>query len=154
VIGRRQIGKSSLIDEFIRNKEHFKIEFADTSLDTNLGIMSRSMTAASGKTVRYSTSLDFFWDLADLIKGHKMIVVFDEFPYMLECDMEFAALTQHFVDTLIGDSKLILSGSSVRTMEYETTDHSRPLYGRSQPMYITEMPLRECMSFHPEMDDI
>ena len=109
VIGRRQIGKSSLIDESIKDREHFKVEFAKTSLDTNLMIMGRTMSDALGETREYESSLDFLWDLARFIEGRQTIVVFDEFPYMVECDSEFAALTQHFVDTQLGESKLIIS---------------------------------------------
>lgn len=48
VIGRRQIGKSALIDEFIKDKENFKIEFLDTNLDKNLELMGRAMSSVTG----------------------------------------------------------------------------------------------------------
>ena len=154
VIGRRQIGKSSLIDEFIKDKDHFKIEFAKTSRDTNLRLMSRTMTQFTGEEKDYSNPMDFLWDLAGCIKGRSIIVVFDEFPYMVDCDKEFAALTQYFIDMQLGDSKLIISGSSVKTMEYETKDYTRPLYGRTVPLYVDQMELGECAPFHPDMPDL
>ncbi len=102
----------------------------------------------------YESAMDFMWDLAEYIKGRKVVVVFDEFPYMAKCDESFAALTQYFVDMQLGDSKLIISGSSIKTMVYETTDYSRPLYGRTRSLWLRAMPIQECTGFHPELPDL
>ena len=98
VIGRRQIGKSSLIKEFIKDKENFIIEFIDGSLEVNLLLMSNIMSHYTGVRKEYKTSFDFVWDLAEYVKGKKAIIVFDEFPYMVGCDASFAGITQHFID--------------------------------------------------------
>ena len=154
IIGRRQIGKSALIDEFIKDKENFKIEFLDSNLDKNLELMGRVMSSVTGIKKEYDSTMDFLWDLAEYIKGHKVVVVFDEFPYIVKCDESFAAQTQYFIDMQLDDSKLIISGSSIRTMEYETTDYSRPLYGRTKPLWLHQMSLQECMEFHKDLSDI
>ncbi len=154
IIGRRQIGKSALIDEFIKDKKSIKIEFLDSSLSKNLELMGRVMSSVTGSKKEYESSMDFMWDLADYIKGQYMAVVFDEFPYMVKCDESFAALTQYFIDVQLGDSKLIISGSSIKTMEYETTEYSRPLYGRTRTLWLHQMTLKECMLFHEDLSDL
>ena len=154
IIGRRQIGKSALINEFIKNKDSFKIEFLESNLDKNLELMGRVMSSVIGAKKEYRSSMDFLWDLADYIKGRKVVVVFDEFPNIVKCDESFAAQTQYFIDMQLDDSKLIISGSSIKTMEYETTDYARPLYGRTRPLWLHQMSLQECMEFHKGLSDI
>ena len=154
VIGRRQIGKSSLIDEFLRGRDHIKFEFAKSILDVNLRIVSRVMSETTGTPKQYNDPMDFLWDLADHIKGKRTIVVFDEFTYMADCCEEFPALTQYFVDMQLGDSKLIISGSSISSMEYQVKDYSSPLYGRATTLYLHGMSLEECAEFHPNMAEM
>ena len=108
IIGRRQIGKSALINEFIKNKDSFKIEFLESNLDKNLELMGRVMSSVIGAKKEYRSSMDFLWDLADYIKGRKVVVVFDEFPNIVKCDESFAAQTQYFIDMQLDDSKLII----------------------------------------------
>ena len=154
IIGRRQIGKTSLIDEFVKDKDHVKFEFLKSSLDKNLQMIGLTMSSLTGVRKEYNSSLEFLWDLAEYIKGKKIVVVFDEFPYMVECDESFPASVQHFIDVQLGDSKLIVSGSSIKTMKYETQDYSRPLYGRTRPLWVRQMGIRECSVFHLQLPDI
>lgn len=154
VIGRRQIGKSSLIKEFIKDKENFIIEFIDGSLEVNLLLMSNIMSHYTGVRKEYKTSFDFVWDLAEYIKGKKAIIIFDEFPYIVSCDPSFAGITQHLIDMQLGDSKLIISGSSIKTMDYETADYSRPLYGRTVQLRLKELTIEESIQFHPHLPDM
>ena len=154
ILGRRRIGKTTLIEEFTRDKDHWDIQFLDSTLDMNLELLGITMSKYVGKKVRYDSTMDFFQDLAEYIKERKTIIVFDEFPYMVNCDKTFPSLTQYFVDKQIGKSKLILCGSSVKTMEYETNDYSRPLYGRTWRLDMDKMPIKDCMQFNPDLPDI
>ena len=154
VFGIRHTGKSALIKEFIKDREHIVFGFVDSTTEVNLRMAGRVMSQRTGTEKEYRTSFDFVWDLADYIKGKKMIIVFDEFPHMLKCDDSFAGIVKHFIDMQLGDSKLIMTGSSVSVMHYEMTDYSRPLYGRAELLYLDELPFADCIGFHPHLSDI
>ena len=100
------------------------------------------------------SAMDFMRDLAEYIKGRKVVVVFGEFPYMVKRDESFEALAQYFIDMQPGGSKLIIPGSSIKTMVYETTDYSRPLYGCTRHLWLRAMPIQECTGFHPNLPDL
>jgi len=154
IFGRRRVGKTRLIEEFVSDKPSLYIQFLNSSLDANLQHLGRLMSKFMGRDVSYQNTEDFFWDLSEKASQDKIVIVFDEFPYMVECDGAFASRTQNFIDHQIGCSKLILCGSSIRTMRFETDDYSRPLYGRTRRMQIKPMSVSECIEFHPGMSDI
>ena len=154
ILGRRRIGKTTLIDEFVKDKESWRIQFLDSTFESNMELINATMSGYLGRNVNYKTTLEFFAGLAEYIKDRKVVIVFDEFPFMINCDKTFPSVTQHFIDTQIGKSKLIICGSSVKTMEYETGDYSRPLYGRTQIIRVGEMPIQDCLQFHPNLSEI
>ena len=153
ILGRRRIGKTTLIDEFVKDKDCLRIQFLDSTFDANMELLNMTMGEYLEREVRYSNTLEFFSDLAEYINGRKVVIVFDEFPYMIDCDETFPSVTQHFIDRQMGDSKLIICGSSVKTMEHEIGDYSRPLYGRTWEIRMEEMPISDCMQFHPGLSD-
>ena len=154
IMGRRRIGKTELIKKFVEDKDFFYIEFLNSTLENNLRLISRKMKEYTGIEREYKDTMEFLWDLAKAIEGRKTVVAFDEFPYILEKDDSFAALTQYFIDEQIGESKLIISGSSVKTMKHETMDKSRPLYGRTWKMEVEGMSIADTVKFHPNISDL
>ncbi len=153
IIGRRRIGKTSLINEFIKNRENIFFQFANSSEEVNLEIVSGVMSAHLEKKLKYNGFTEFFDDLSLLAKQKRMIFVFDEYQFVSTRCPDFAGITQVFLDRDIGNSFLIISGSSVGMLEAELK-YNRPLYGRARKIKIDPMNFRECCEFHENFSDL
>ncbi len=153
IIGRKRIGKTTLIKRFIEDKDAIYIQFINSSKDVNLLKISSIMSEYHGREISYGTPIEFFNDLKRITESRRITIVFDEYPYMSDKDGSFSSIVQEFIDNGIGESFLILSGSSVRMMESEVSDYGRPLYGRVRKFRIHEMPYDSVREFHPNLDD-
>lgn len=158
LLGRRRIGKSTLLEKFFEGKSGIMIQFSVTSERTVLSMMSKAIASASGRpAVGYDTIIDALDDIADICRERKQLIIFDEFPYLLASVPEASSAVQRFIDTQLDktDSMLVICGSSVSVMENETEDPSRPLYGRFyNRMELGPLSFAECMQFHPGMDEL
>lgn len=154
IIGRRRIGKTALIKELIKDMDAIYIQFIKSSSEVNLLKIASVMSDYHGKETYYKNPMEFFKDLSTITKKKRIVIVFDEYPYMSDKDGAFSSITQDFIDNYIHDSFLILSGSSVKMMESEVSDYSKPLYGRVRKYYVHEMPYDSMKEFHPNLDDV
>ena len=139
--GRRRVGKSTLIDEFLRRAGLPHVFFAASrqSLARELELFVDELSAtdlAAGEMVRDGLIPDS-WDaaLAQLAQSaaaqQPAVVVIDEFPWMVEQDPSIEAVFQKAWDRRLKRAPLllILVGSDLAMMEALTT-YGRPLYGR------------------------
>lgn len=134
VYGRRRLGKTELLLQFWRDKPH--IYFLADRLPDNLQL--RGVSQAVGKFFQDELLIrrgfgeweDLFRYLAH--KRERLIIVVDEFPYLVEAQPAIPSLFQKGWDLYLKDSPvcLILCGSSISMMEETTLVYKAPLYGR------------------------
>ncbi|MDR1627079.1 MAG: ATP-binding protein [Spirochaetia bacterium] len=136
IYGRRRVGKTTLIGEFIRNKKAIYYTATETSARENLESMSRAIlgiTPEAGEAfpvyARFQDALDAVHERA---KTKRLIFVIDEYPYVAASYQGFSSLLQKQIDLKFKDSRLmlILCGSSMSFMEGEVLGYKSPLYGR------------------------
>lgn len=146
IYGRRRIGKTELIKQFIegRNAFYFMAEKQDLRLEAG---RFREKFARRFDTWLTDT-LDFeiiFEDVGKFIKkrGERLIMVIDEFPYWIEKDRDIVSKFQYIWDEILCkcDIMLIICGSSVGMMETDVLGYRSPLYGR-RTSQLRIMPLR------------
>ena len=133
--GRRRIGKSELIEQFLKSARG--IRFLAREESRHLQLKKFSLTCAEYffedflKTTSFSDWDSFFSYLADRT-GERLVVAIDEFPYLVKEDPSLPSIIQEFWDRRIKDSNmvLILCGSSISMMEELTMEHKSPLFGR------------------------
>jgi hypothetical protein len=133
VTGRRRIGKTRLINEFLKGKEHLRVQFEKRNLGANILKMNEALGIWAGiPNPNFSTLTDIFRFLS--IKGPKVIAL-DEFSYLIKYTDALAEF-QTVVDEVLSetDIMLIVSGSSYSIMKRGLLEHSSPLYGRSEAM--------------------
>ena len=133
--GRRRVGKTTLINEFIRGKDHISFTAIKGSLSRNLDLFGESvldyfmpgMTGFNFKDIK-----DIFQIISKNIGDQKLIIAIDELPYLAEADESFLSLLQIEIDKNWLHKKifLILSGSSISFMEQEILSSKSPIYGR------------------------
>ena len=91
----------------------------------------------------YSTWEDLFHALAQAAQSERLVVVLDEFPYLVAAYPPLATILQRVWDQTLKNSQimLILCGSYIGMMEDTVLGYQAPLYGRRTAQYLLE-PLR------------
>ena len=132
--GRRRVGKTTLINEFVKNKKNiFYAALSSNSYD-NLKALSlelKKYLKQSDKSIYsdYEAILDTIYEIS---KKERVVFVIDEFPYLAESEKKFTSLLQHYIDKKFREIKLfiILCGSSMSFMEKKVLSEKSPLFGR------------------------
>lgn len=90
--------------------------------------------------------------LGELSSNEKIVIVIDEFPYMVKGDKSIPSILQGIWDhNLINKNiMLILSGSSMSFFEDEIIGYKNPLYGRSTGIYkLQPLEYFDAIKFFP-----
>ena len=135
IYGRRRIGKTSLINEFVKNKRVIFYTAIEKSKQLNLGSFGRTVMEEIDKANVNLQFTDFQQILEKVFEysiENRIILVIDEFPYLAKCDKSFSSILQGLIDKYEKKSKLylILCGSSMSFMEKNVLGYKAPLYGR------------------------
>lgn len=129
VSGRRRIGKSRLIDEFLKNKDHAKILIVpkEEKLVANDFVEALS----DGYTPTFNNvenAIEYFFNTYK-----KRILYIDEFPNLLEVDSSIPYAFQRVWEKHKENTSkiLIFSGSYVSMMNRIFTQQKAPLFNRA-----------------------
>lgn len=135
IYGRRRVGKTALINEFIGDKKSIYFMGVESNSKQNLENFSKSIIEYSSGIVA-DTSFRSFQDaieyVFELSKNERLILVIDEYPYVARSSKSLASTLQMLIDKYKDISKmmLILCGSSMSYMEDNVLAYKAPLYGR------------------------
>ncbi len=128
--GRRRIGKTALIKQFIKNK---KAVYHLVSRETEHDQITEFHQTLNN-TFPELADLKDDWEilLTNLKKYPKLIIIIDEFQYLINTKKEILSRFQKIWDESLKHSSLmlILTGSSIGMMETEVLSYKSPLYGR------------------------
>lgn len=136
VYGRRRVGKTTLIKEFLKGKEGLYFLATEELEGGNLRNFSRALSHFTGqdylRNAHFSDWDPLFQALAQFQPGLKKVLVLDEFQYLTQVNPAFPSILQRAWDeTLRGANvMLILCGSLIGMMQEQTLSHRSPLYGR------------------------
>lgn len=157
IYGKRRVGKTELIKQFIKNKPGIYFLADKRSNHEQLRELGRmfgnyfndSLLAKRG----FSEWLDVFRFLKE--KTDKpFIFAVDEYPYLVEVDKSISSVFQKGWDEYLKNSQvfLLLSGSSISMMEAEALIYQSPLFGRRTGQYFLKpMSFSESRQFFPKM---
>lgn len=135
VYGRRRIGKTSLIDEFVKGKRTLYFTGQVRSSLLNLQELSREIYGHFGlpvSTPAFATWSDALSFVAESAGGERLVFVFDELPYAARTEPGLPSALQVAIDHGFkqGNVFMILCGSNEGFMESEVLGRKSPLYGR------------------------
>jgi len=135
IYGRRRIGKTELIKEFISGKKAVYHLCTADSIEENIKYLKSEFYNITGKSYFLNLDVDLFTlfkYLIEEIKDEKIIIAFDEITYLISLNSGILSIFQKIYDELIVNSKLyiIFSGSSISMMEDEILNFKSPIYGR------------------------
>ena len=129
IYGRRRVGKTKLITEFIKDKEAIYFSALEVSDKINLANLSRSiMSYETGRNVgtfSYGSYADCLDALYEIAKTKKLIFVIDEYPYLAASFRGISSLLQQYIDLKWKETNMlvILCGSSMSFMENQVSWH-------------------------------
>lgn len=134
--GRRRVGKTSLISEFLKmHNDNIYFLATEESEALNLKAFKEQVSEYIGNDLLRSANIDWL-TVFKLLTEHKTqtkkVIVIDEFQYIGEDNNAFPSIMQKVWDTLLKDANimLILCGSLITLMKRQTLDYGSPLYGR------------------------
>ena len=159
--GKRRVGKTELVKHFFNRKPHIyylasRVTAAD-QLKMASGQIAEFFNAGYLKTNGFSSWRELFDFLGERLKDKKepLILVFDEFPYLVESDKGMSSYFQYGWDEKLKKTKvfLILLGSSISMMRRHTLAYNAPLYGRrTGSLKLEPFSLTQAKAFYPAAD--
>lgn len=135
IYGRRRIGKSTLITEFIKNKKAIFYTATKVGRERNLELFSKQVVSVLDpifEQVAFTSTEAVFDFISRKMPKEKLIIVIDELPYWAEKDEALLSVLQKYIDTEWNDKNLmiILCGSALSFMENKVLSEKSPLFGR------------------------
>jgi len=131
IYGRRRVGKTTLIREFIKDKQAIFYAASESTASDNLLSLSRCINRSKTASVftDFESALATVFEMAT---SQRLIFVIDEFPYLAGAYRGISSQMQILIDRYRDSSKLmlILCGSSMSFMENQVLGYQSPLYGR------------------------
>lgn len=135
IYGRRRVGKTALLSEFIKGKDAIFFTGVETNAKQNLENFSHCLAEygsgipAESVFASFQSALEYVFRLAET---RRIILVIDEYPYVARASKSLASTLQLLIDRYKDSSKLflILCGSSMSYMEDMVLSYKAPLYGR------------------------
>ena len=161
VFGRRRIGKTKLVEQFLKNKEHARYTAEDASKKVQITELRKVMASCLGDEFLASQDIAEWGALFSYLekaidKKKKLCIWIDEFSYIIKNDASVVSVIQKFIDSFVRDSKLflIVSGSLYGLMSEKVLSNSSPLYGRrTRDLLLKPMPagfIKEFVHFESE----
>lgn len=154
--GRRRVGKTELLARFCEGKRaiFFVSDLgSEISLRTALSGAINSVLFGPGQLdAVYSSWEALFQALGRAAQKERLVVVLDEFPYMVAAYPPLASTLQKAWDQTLKNSKimLILCGSYIGMMEETVLGYQAPLYGRRTAQYLLEpLQFKDARLFFP-----
>lgn len=158
IYGRRRVGKTSIINEFSKDKPTIFFSALNASAQENLEALSQAIHSYANPDAVdapiYPNLDSALSAITELAKKERLIFVIDEYPYLAKADASISSRLQHLIDHVWekGNLFLILCGSSMSFMENQVLGYESPLYGRrTGQMKIQALTYKEMTAFNPQL---
>ena len=134
--GRRRVGKTTLIREFVKDKPAMYFLATEESDEENRKAFARNIAEFTQNkrdgNVIYENWQDAISVFTDFECKEKKIIIIDELPYLVRANPAIPSILQKIWDNNLQHENimLILCGSLIHMMEKHTLNYGSPLYGR------------------------
>ena len=158
IYGQRRIGKTTLVNEFKKNHNSLIFFASDTDDVTLKDDFSREFFKQTNQNnlSSFSTWQDFFSAIAGYFVDKHGLVVFDEYPNIIQThdgkrkNTDFDYKLQNAIDSIFKTTKItiVIMGSNVSFMERIINDKKGPLYERHTfSLLISKLKWKESLEF-------
>ena len=135
IYGRRRVGKSTLIREFVKDKKVIFYTATKVGAERNLELFSKQVMEVldpAYSNVSFSSVESVLDVISAKADDRKTVLVIDELPYWAERDEALLSILQKYIDTEWLDKNImvILCGSALSFMENKVLSEKSPIFGR------------------------
>lgn len=155
--GRRRVGKTTLISEFIKNKKAlFFLASEESESQNRLAFQEKTADFLNSdllKNVEVKSWDVLFRAIMDTHFDSKPVIVLDEFQYLGRSNPAFPSVFQRIWEEILKDRQVmvILCGSLISMMQSQTLAYDSPLYGRrTAQIRLKQIPFAYYHAFFPE----
>jgi len=157
IYGRRRVGKTALISEYIKNKPHLYLYATESSLKNQLQTFTNEIITLF--SLPYKINFTSFEEAFIFIsqQNKKIILVIDEYQNFAKLDKSFASMLQRIWDLYFSKSQihLILCGSVISMMYSEILSYNAPLYGRrTSNIHLKAIKFKYLSEFLPNVNKL
>ena len=158
--GRRRVGKTTLISEFIKDKPAlFFLASEESEAQNRADFKDRAAEFINNDLLRDAKGSS--WDtifkaIMQTDFAAKLVIVIDEFQYIGKSNPAFPSVFQRIWEEQLKDKPVmvILCGSLTSMMESQTLSYNSPLYGRrTAQMKLKQIPFRYYRQFFPDKSE-
>ena len=156
VYGRRRVGKTYLLRWFCRGRPCVYYVAAELPYESLAREFSGAVRESLGLPVAGDV-VEVLEALARLYAGRRLVVVLDEFQYLVEADPSLPSRLMRSIDTTLRRSELmiVLCGSAVSFFERKLLGYRAPLYGRrTSQLKLRPMRFWEAWGFNPRLSPV
>ncbi|MDD2451473.1 MAG: ATP-binding protein [Sulfurovum sp.] len=161
IYGRRRVGKTALISEFIKEKPHIYLYITLSDLESQLEAFTDEIRRFVDERIREHLRFESFEKaiafLATLKMERKLVFVIDEYQYLAQKDRAFSSKLQKLWDMDLAGANihLILCGSVLSMMHSEVLNYDAPLYGRrTSQLHIKPIRFHYIKAFLPNLSKL
>lgn len=154
VYGRRRVGKTTLLSEFMKEKKGMYFLATQESEALNRSAFQEKAAAFTKNPVLEETSIDKWDTIFRLIVSgdwaQKPLLIIDEFQYLGKTNPAFPSVFQRIWDEILIKTPVmvILCGSLISMMVSQTLSYHSPLYGRrTAQIRLKQIPFRYYREF-------
>lgn len=155
--GRRRVGKTTLISEFIRDKKAlFFLASEESESQNRLAFQQKAADFLNSnllKNVEVKSWDVLFRAIMDTHFDSKPVIVLDEFQYLGKSNPAFPSVFQRIWEEILKDRQVmvILCGSLISMMQSQTLAYDSPLYGRrTAQIRLKQIPFAYYHAFFPD----
>lgn len=132
--GRRRVGKTTLLNEFCKDKDSIFYSAEQSNEKLNLEKFSVQVFQFYNETnlETFSSWTNALSYIDERQKNQRLVLVIDEFPYLARKNRALLSEFQHLIDHRLKNGSLfiVLCGSYMGFMEKEVLGSQSPLFGR------------------------
>lgn len=154
--GRRRVGKTTLISEFIKDKKALFFLASEESESQNRNAFREKVAEFIDSDLLRSSDVKswdvLFKSIIDTPFDSKPVIVLDEFQYLGKANPAFPSIFQRIWEEILKDKSVmvILCGSLISMMESQTLAYGSPLYGRrTAQIRLKQIPFGYYHAFFP-----
>lgn len=155
--GRRRVGKTTLISEFIKDKNALFFLASEESETQNCAAFKEKAADFIDNDLLRNADVKnwdtIFKTIMDAHHDSKPVIVLDEFQYLGKSNSAFPSIFQRIWEEILKNQEVmvILCGSLISMMESQTLAYDSPLYGRSTAQIrLRQIPFAYYHEFFPD----
>lgn len=154
--GRRRVGKTTLISEFIKDKPAlFFLASEESEAQNRNAFKDKAADFLESELLKNADIKNWeviFKTIADTSFDSKPVIVIDEFQYIGKSNPAFPSIFQRIWEETLKNKPVmvILCGSLISMMESQTLSYNSPLYGRrTAQIRLKQIPFLYYQEFFP-----